>query len=249
MRRLTADMHIHTCLSPCATLDMTPVHIVQEALRKKLDIIAITDHNSAENTPAVIAAAKGTGLWVVPGMEITTSEEVHIIGLFPDLASAWSMQEVVYEHLMPGENDPDHFGLQVVANENDEVEAINTLLLIGATTMDLDETVDQIHLHRGLAVAAHLDREAFGILGQLGFIPPDLELDAVEVSRRLSLYQARARFEEYGRFPMVRSSDAHSLEDIGAGVTRFLLARKDIAELVLALKGEKGRRVRDEAEE
>ncbi|MFO7601935.1 MAG: PHP domain-containing protein [Candidatus Desulfacyla sp.] len=242
---LLADLHIHTCLSPCATLDMTPRKIVAQAQRKRLDIIAVTDHNSAENSGAVMAAARGTGLTVIPGMEITTSEEVHVVALFEDLGAALAMQALVYDRLQPGENDEDLFGMQVVANEFDEVEGMNTRLLIGAARMDLDQVVDRIHQLKGLAVAAHIDREAFSVLGQLGFIPKDLDLDALEISRRMTLKQARIAFSHLERFPFVTSSDAHDLEDMGTRPTAFRMAGPELSELRWALKGVGGRGIED----
>ncbi len=238
---LVADLHIHTCLSPCATLDMTPQKIVKEAKKKKLDIIAVTDHNSAENIAAVMAVAEGAGLVVIPGMEITTEEEVHIVGLFENVDAALAMQDAVYDRLQTGENDEDLFGMQVVANAMDEVEGMNTRLLIGAARMDLGRVVDAIHALNGLAIAAHIDREAFSVMGQLGFIPDGLDIDALEISRRMTLEQGRSMFGEVRGLPFLTSSDAHDLEEIGISPTAFRMARPELIELKRALKGTGGR--------
>ena len=243
LKIVPADMHIHTCLSPCATLDMTPEKIVREALKKALSIIAITDHNSAENSGAVIAAAQSEKLYVIPGIEMTTSEEIHIIALFENVERAVSFQELIYDNLQSGKNNEDFFGIQVVANEFDEVEGINTRLLIGATSLRLDEAVGEIHRREGLAFAAHIDRGSFSIISQLGFIPEDLDLDAVEISKRITLSEARKQFKEYDRFPFITSSDAHDLSEIGTTPTLFQLAGSNIAEIRLALSGKEGRRV------
>ncbi len=245
LRVLTADLHIHTCLSPCASLDMTPRKIVAKALELKLAMIAVTDHNSAENTAAVMTVADGTELCVIPGLEITTAEEAHVVALFGDREAAVSMQELVYEHLQPGENVVDLFGMQVVANENDEVEAMNPRLLIGATTLSVNQVVDGIHEREGLAIAAHIDREGYSLVAQLGFIPPDLELDAVEISRRLSLPAARERFPEYEARPFITASDAHDLDGLGLSPTSFRVASPGFDELRLALKGAEGREIVD----
>ena len=242
-RIIAADLHIHTCLSPCATLDMTPKKIVTEACAKGLEIIAVTDHNSAENTPGVIRAATETDLYVIPGIEVTTSEEVHVLGLFEEVDQAFAMQRIVYDNLQAGKNDEDLFGIQVVANEFDEVETINTRLLIGATSLNLSEVVDTIHRQKGLAVAAHIDRERFSVIGQLGFIPDDLDLDAVEISKRLPIDQARNRFKEYKRFAFITASDAHDLKEIGTGSIHIHAVRAHIAELRQALKETGGRRI------
>ena len=243
LRVVAGDLHIHTCLSPCGDLDMTPTKIVSQALKKNLAMIAITDHNSAENTPAVIKAARGTDLFIVPGMEVTTSEEAHIVALFDKLESALSMQELIYDSLLAGKNDEDVFGIQVVANEFDEVENINKRLLIGATELSVAKVVEAIHDREGLAIAAHIDRESFSVVGQLGFIPQDLDLDAIEISRHMTLRAARERFKEYERFPFMTSSDAHFPDDIGISPTMFQVARPDMAELRMALAGREGRKV------
>jgi len=247
LRVVAADLHIHTCLSPCGDLDMTPTKIVRQALEKNLAMIAITDHNSAENTPAIIAAAQGTDLFIIPGMEVTTSEEAHIVALFDKTESALSMQALIYDSLQAGENDEDVFGIQVVANEFDEVENINKRLLIGATELSVSRVVEAIHDREGLAIAAHIDRESFSVVGQLGFIPEDLALDAIEISRHMTLSDARARFKEYESFPFITSSDAHFPDDIGTSPTMFQVARPDMAELRLALAGREGRKVIEES--
>ncbi|MFB0516657.1 MAG: PHP domain-containing protein [Candidatus Neomarinimicrobiota bacterium] len=242
MRVIHADLHIHTCLSPCAELEMSPKRIVDEALSKGLDMIAICDHNSGENLAAVIEAAHPTSLVVLPGMEITSKEEVHIAGLFGNLGDAARIQALIYEHL-EGENDEAAFGLQVVVEADGTVAEFNNRLLIGATDLSLEHIVEAIHSHNGLAVAAHIDREGFGIIGQLGFIPADLSLDALEVSSRMSLKEAAATFEQYGHYPFLRSSDAHVLRDIGKGHTPLSVEEVSFAELKMALKSENGRGV------
>ena len=240
---MAVDLHIHTCLSPCGSLDMTPGNIIREACEKDLAIVAIADHNSAENTAAVIAAARETALCVIPGIEVTTQEEAHILGLFNRVEDALSMQELVYQNLQPGENDENTFGIQVMANELDEVEGINKRLLIGATALSIEEVVDGIHARQGLAVAAHIDRPSFSLISQLGLIPEGLNLDALEISRQITLQQAKAQFGEGLGFPFIAASDAHRLEEIGSCLTRFQMASPDMAELRLALAGRKGRKV------
>jgi predicted metal-dependent phosphoesterase TrpH len=243
LRIVAADLHIHTCLSPCGDLDMTPTRIVRQALEKNLEMIAVTDHNSAENTSAVIAAASDTGLFVVPGIEVTTSEEAHIVALFEKVESALSMQALIYDSLQTGENDENVFGIQVVANEFDEVENINKRLLIGATGLSVARVVKEIHNRQGLAIAAHIDRDSYSLISQLGFIPQGLDLDAIEISRHMSLRDARARLTDYDRFPFIKSSDAHFPDDIGACSTLFEVARPDMSELRMALTGSEGRKV------
>lgn len=240
-RNFRADLHIHSCLSPCADVDMSPLRIAAEARRKGLDIIAVCDHNSAENTRAAQVAAGKSGIMALAGIEICTAEEVHIIGLFDEWDQAVAVQEVVYDHLQPGGNDPEVFGMQVVANETDEVLGFNSRLLIGCVGLSLERVLALIHKNRGLAIACHIDREGFGILGQLGFIPPGLPLDAVEISCRTSRAEAKERFRDTAGLPWIQSSDAHHLEDIGCACTEFRLGGLSLDELRLALLGKDGR--------
>lgn len=238
-----ADLHIHTCLSPCADLLMTPLRIVEKAASSGLNIIAVCDHNSVENANVTRKLAMEKGITAVPGIEITSLEEVHLIGLFKDTDNALKMQEVVYEHLQQGENDEDAFGMQVVVNEDEEVLGFNKRLLIGSTSLSVNQVVNIIHSFEGIAIAPHIDREGFGIIGHLGFIPPDLELDALEISSSTSAVEAKKKFKDYSRIPWIRSSDSHELDDIGSVSTGFYMEHSTFDEMVLAFKGIGGRRI------
>ncbi|MBN1441768.1 MAG: histidinol phosphatase, partial [Planctomycetes bacterium] len=206
-------MHIHTCLSPCAEAEMAPAAIARMARVRGLDIIGICDHNSAENVAAAVRAGRKEEVFVVPGIEITSREEVHILGLFHTEADALDVQALVYESLA-GENDEIAFGTQLVVDEWDRMAGTSNRLLIGATELTLEDVVGAIHRHGGLAIASHIDRQGFGIIGQLGFVPPELELDALEVS-------PRSPFKEWESYRVITSSDAHVLEDIGRSRTSF----------------------------
>ncbi len=236
------DAHLHTCLSPCAELDMHPSALAAAAALAGLDAVAVCDHNSVENAGAVERAGRALGLAVIPGMEITSAEEVHVLGLMPDMEAALALQSRIYRAL-PGRNDERAFGMQVIANERAEVLGFNEHLLAGATTLEVDRVVDEIHGAGGLAVASHVDREGFGIIGQLGMIPAGLPLDALEISRRTALPEARARFAPQGEFPLVCSSDAHDPKDVGKGATWALVEQPTVAELDLAFRSLGGRRI------
>jgi PHP family Zn ribbon phosphoesterase len=184
-----------------------------------------------------IRLGEAAGVAVIPGMEVTTAEEVHVLALFADLADAGEMQGKVYQRLQAGENDPERFGYQVIVDENENVLGINRRLLLGATDMDVATTVDYIRRYGGLAVAAHVDRPAFSMTSQLGFIPRDL-FDAIE----LSPFGKVEDFADLG-YAIIRSSDAHQPGDIGKGYTVFELAAPKLAEIKMALAGEGGRRV------
>jgi PHP family Zn ribbon phosphoesterase len=219
---------------------MHPSAIVQEALAQSLDIIGISDHNASENVRHVMAAAVGKELVVIPGMEACTKEEVHILALFENLDALSSLQEIVYSRLK-GLNDEDAFGFQAIVNEAGEVEGFNEHLLIGATEISLSEMVDLVHSLDGLAIASHIDRPAFGILGQLGFMPPDLPFDALEISANMSIPQARQQYSELRSFPFITSSDAHFPADIGRTCTRMYLESPSFREIRLALQKQEGR--------
>ncbi len=238
-----ADLHIHTCLSPCADLSMTPRDIVEKAASLGINIIAVCDHNSAENVSVTRELGRKKGIYVVAGIEINSSEEVHLLGLFSELDDAFKMQSVIYDNLQPGENDEDAFGMQVVVNEVNEVLEFNKRLLIGATNISVNGVVDFIHEFNGIAVASHIDREGYGIIGRLGFIPKELELDALEVSSMTSPEEARIKFGAYRYLPWISSSDAHSIEDIGRRTTSLFMNHSTFDELRLAFRGEGGRKV------
>ena len=238
MREFRADLHIHTCLSPCAGLEMSPKQIVSEAKRKELHVIGICDHNSAENVPAVMQAGARVGLHVIGGMEVTSREEVHILALFGEDERLFSLQKAVYDHLY-GSNDESQYGDQVIVNEDEEVLGFSDKLLIGATDIDIDRLVGIIHELGGLAVAAHVDREGFGIIGHLGFIPPELPLDALELADP----SGRDAIPRHDQYCFITSSDAHSLNRVGARYSRFWMEDASIDEIRKCFLGMDGRRV------
>ena len=235
MRKVRVDLHLHTCLSPCADTEMQATVIVKQAKKVGLDMIGICDHNSAENVAAVMKAGVREGLPVIPGIEITSCEEVHILGLFNSEQDLMNLQEMVYDNLS-GENYEQFFGPQTVIDEWDRVLGTNHRLLIGATTLTVEQIVEAIHRRSGLAIASHVDRERFSLIGQLGFIPKGLGLDALEVSTRSSIKQ---RYD----YPVVTFSDAHFLEDIGKSSTCFMIEDTSALEIGRALRCELGRMV------
>lgn len=236
-----ADLHIHTCLSPCAELSMTPRGIVDRAASLGINMLAICDHNTAENVAVTVDLAKRKGISVIAAMEITSAEEVHVLGFFKNVETVLRMQSVVYEHLQPGENDEDAFGMQVIVNADDEVLGFNRRLLLGATSLSVNRIVATIHELRGIAVASHIDREGFGIIGQLGFISPDIGFDALEISYRTKYEKALELFDAYRTIPWISCSDAHGVMEIGRRTSRITMNHANFDELYLALQGCDGR--------
>ncbi len=242
MRTFTADLHIHTCLSPCAELDMTPLRILRRAREVGLDIVGIADHNSAENVAAAVRLSSDMGITVLPAMEISTSEEVHVLAIFESLEGVLDMQDVVYRSLPVGAVELDEY--QVMVNEQDEVLGFNSRLLIGATGLRLEEIAQRVSERDGLLVASHVDRGAFSLSSQLGFAPEGLRFDAFEV---IDPEAAENVLLFHPRVPRVRFSDAHRLDDIGARKTEFHMEEPTFAEMSMAFRGHGGRSVHQEA--
>ncbi len=175
------DFHIHSCLSPCAEDEMTPNNICNMALIKGLDIIAVTDHNSTRQLRSLSKAAEETGIKLLYGTELESSEEVHVLGIFPDLEAAEAFQPWIDER-MPGiPNRPDFFGNQLMMDEEDRETGREDRLLIVSLTASLQECVDAIHSHGGRAILAHVLDRANSVTQQLGFIPMDLPYDGLEI--------------------------------------------------------------------
>jgi len=219
---IKADMHIHTCLSPCAETSISPKRAVEKAFREGLILIFITDHNSMENAEAAIKAAeKYENLKVYPGMEITSREEVHTLALFENIQDAYAVQYDIYKYI-PNIISEKESHNQVIANENDEVEGYCNKSLFSAVNKNIDFIVNLIHQNNGLAVAAHIDRPSFSVISQLGFIPEDLEYDALEVSPNTDPEKAKIIYKEYSdKYNFVTGSDSHWLDNIGKAYTEF----------------------------
>ncbi len=243
MKTFRADLHVHTALSPCGGDEMTPPAIVAAALAAGLDMIAVCDHNAAGNVRAVGAAA-GARLAVIAGIEITTAEEVHVVGLFPTAGAAATAADEVGALLPPCDNDyTKFFGEQWLCDAEGRIRGSEARALALATSLTLDAAIELIQRYGGLAVAAHIDRPAFGVVTQLGFFPFEAGFAAIELSRRVAPgSEDEARFADYG-LPMLRSSDSHYLEDVGAIATALTLDAPTFAELALAVRRREGRTV------
>jgi len=221
---------------------MSPKKIIEKSLERRLNLIAICDHNTAENAAATVREGNRQGIAVLPGMEICSREEVHLVTLFNKIEDALQMQELIYAHL-PGKNQPEIFGHQIVADEHDQVLGENAHLLIGATQLSLHAIVKKAHRLDGICISSHVDRPSYSLVGQLGFIPEDLHLDAVEVSYRVPLDSALTEVPGIKDYPCVTASDAHFLSDIGKAYTEFILAAPTLEEIRMALAGSDGRRI------
>jgi hypothetical protein len=243
LRAWAADLHVHTFLSPCASRDMSPGAVVRRCREVGLDIVAITDHNAAGNVARAMAEAATAGLVVVPGMEVCTREELHVLTLLPDLSRAAQWDAVVRRALTPGENVPEIFGEQWVQDACTGVISNETALLAAPTRLSLEDVVRKVTALGGACIPSHVDRAAFSILGQLGFVPEGLDLAGLEISRVVGRKEALLRMPHIAGYGLVSSSDAHSLDEIGLGCSLLWIEAPTAAEIVLALRGALGRRV------
>ena len=247
MTPVRADLHIHTALSPCGGDEMTPPAIVEAALAAGLDMIAVCDHNAAGNVRAVAEAAERAAatrrLTVLAGMEITTAEEVHVVGLFPTVAAAVNAADEVGGALpAAGDGYTRFFGEQWLLDAEGRIRAEEPRALALATNLVLESVVELVKRYGGIAVAAHIDRPTFGVVTQLGFFPYDAGFNAIELSRHAGADAAGLTFAEH-RLPVLRSSDAHYLEDVGCVATELELDEPSFDELALAVSGRAGRSV------
>lgn len=242
MRTYRADLHIHTLLSPCGDLEMSPAAIVQRAVEMNLDVIAVTDHNSTLHCALVAELGREAGLVVIPGVEITTKEEAHCLAFFETLEAAAIFQEFIESRLPYILNDPARFGDQVVVDREERIIDQPPLLLTSALQAGIEEIEEVVHHLNGLFVPAHIDRPRFSLISQLGFIPPGLKADAFELHRTTAVEPFRQLHRLSPGTTLLKNSDAHFLKDIGRSGTLFTLNELTFAEIALALKGEGGRK-------
>ncbi|MDH7569658.1 MAG: PHP domain-containing protein [Armatimonadota bacterium] len=235
-----ADLHIHSVLSPCGDLSMSPRVILERACAAGLQLIALTDHNMAENGAALRALAAESGLALLFGMELETSEELHLLCLFDTYEAAMAWQEVVYRLLPNIPNDPDRFGDQVVVDSEENIVRFEKRLLANAADLPLAEACEGVTACGGLAIPAHVDRPVHSLISQLGFPPPGLQLPAVELSRFASPRLAD-QHPWLRNLPKVGFSDAHFPHEVGAQHTLLHVFEPTVAEIRLALRGEGGR--------
>ncbi|HAP31671.1 MAG TPA: histidinol-phosphatase [Firmicutes bacterium] len=250
LNRYRADLHIHTVLSPCADLDMGPVNIIRAAHRLGTGIIAIADHHAAANVPAVMEYAGAGPPLIIPGIEVQTREDVHLLCLFSGLRAADDFAALIREKLPPVRNRPELFGEQVVVNGAEEILYFEEILLAGSVDMTVEGVAREVIARDGLLIPSHVDRPAYSLLANLGFLPPGLAVDALEIARPELMGKLWAEHPGLKGMPFITSSDAHFLSQMDTEyVTVFDLAEPSFWEIKLALGGKAGRRVAIEARE
>ena len=216
MDKVAIDLHIHSVLSPCGEEEMTPNNIVNMALLKEIDYIAVTDHNTAKNLPAVLAVAKeiGEGICILPGIEVTTKEEADILAYFPTLEGALELDEMLCQHLPEVMNRKEMFGPQYIMDENDDIIGAVDKLLISATDIGVDQLWETVTSIGGVIVPAHIDRKSYSIIASLGFIPPELAIKTCEISKGETVENVLKKYRFFRTYQFIHGSDAHQLEDI-----------------------------------
>lgn len=236
----SADLHIHTVLSPCGDLDMSPVNIVKRAKELQLDIIGITDHNTTRHCPVISRLAAIEGIFVLCGAEVTTIEEAHCLCFLPDWEKLEVFQGYLDKYLLNFPNDTDKFGYQVQVDEKEKIVYEEPKLLIQSIDQTIDQVESFVHLLGGLFIPAHVNRHAFSLISQLGFIPEDLRFDAIEIYRitgenfrRIYGFQKETTF--------LQNSDAHQLGRMGAERNLFHLEEPGFEEIKMALHKQNGR--------
>lgn len=234
MKAFKADLHIHTCLSPCGDLEMSPCNIINTACERGLDIIAITDHNSTRNVKTCQEISENRDLFVIGGCEVTTLEEVHCLAYFPDINSLDDFQDYLDVHLPDIENNPKKFGYQVAVDKFDTIIYEESRLLVAALDQDIETVANKVISLGGIFIPAHIDKSKNSVISQLGFLPSNLSLDALELSPNTCLSTYKSIFPGLASHIFIQSSDAHYLPDIAKVHTIFYLEEANWTNFKLA---------------
>lgn len=243
MQNYKADLHIHTVLSPCGDLDMSPARIISEAKAKNINILGITDHNTTRQSKVIKKMAEKENIFVMCGAEVTTKEEAHCLAFFETEDKLDKFQLYLDDHLPDIQNNVKLFGYQVAVDENDEIVFEEERLLISALDQNVNEIEQKVHQLDGIFIPAHVDKPKFSLMSQLGFIPPDLKYDALELSKHTALEVFLLQNKYLGTPSLIRNSDAHFPDLIGDSSTIFMLEEPTFAEIKMALLNQEGRKI------
>jgi 3',5'-nucleoside bisphosphate phosphatase len=243
MKTFRADLHIHSVLSPCGDLEMSPANIVSEAQAMGLDIIGITDHNSTRHCSLISKLAANKGIFVLQGAEITTREEVHCLAFFENSDTLNKLQIFLDTYLPDIKNDPQYFGDQVQVDENEDIIYTENKLLTNAISKSFEEIEAFVHENNGLFIPAHIDRMKNSIYSQLGFLPEKMKADALEISKRTTSEYFEKTHSEISNYTVITNSDSHLPGQIGTVYNNFILEEPSFEEIKMALKKINGRKV------
>jgi PHP family Zn ribbon phosphoesterase len=243
MKIFRADLHIHTVLSPCGDLEMSPQHIIDAALKKKIDIIGITDHNTTRHCELMRKLGSENSIFVLSGAEVTTKEEVHCLTFFDKTESLKEFQKYLDLHLPFVKNDPNNFGYQVIVDEQENIlEEVESLLIV-ALDQSIEQVREKVNELGGIFIPAHVNKPSNGILSQLGLLPDNLKPDAIEIWGKLNKESFLKNYPEFSPYALIVSSDAHHPEHIGDRITQMQMNHISFEEIAMALRGKEGREV------
>ena len=241
---LAIDLHIHSLLSPCADREMTPPNIITRAKDVGLEAIVIADHNSAENQQAFLELGKRMGIKILPGIEVQSREDVHLLCIFDSLEQVLRWQHLIYENLPSLENNKEIFGFQEVVDSQGRKIGENNRLLLAATSFSIDAINEQVTALGGLVLPAHIDRPSFSLWNQMGFLKDEFNFIGVELTPHLKRKKEQLEFIRERNLGVVISTDAHQLSQIKGPYTRAYLEDFTVQELTIALKREQGRSIK-----
>jgi 3',5'-nucleoside bisphosphate phosphatase len=243
MKKFRADLHVHSVLSPCSDLDMSPARIVSEARKKNIDILGITDHNSTLHCRLMMELGEEEGIFILPGVEINTKEEIHCLAFFENADITDEFQEFLNKNLPFVLNKKDSFGEQLVVDRNDTIIQEIDCLLVTALEADIYAVVKKVKSLGGIFIPAHIDRPYNSIISQLGFVPPDLQIDALEVSARNPVRAFKKLHPEFEHTTIITSSDAHFPDYLGRATTNFSIEEPSFKEIIMALHNQLHRKI------
>lgn len=236
MTSFAYDFHIHSCLSPCGDDDMTPNNLVNMAALSGCEIIALTDHNTCRNAPAALKAGEAAGLLVVPGMELCTSEEAHVVCLFDTLEGAMEFDSYIYKNMPHIPNKAEIFGEQCIRNEEDELLGVEENLLLVSSFVGVNDVLPLAERFGGTAFPAHVNRDSYSVIASLGAIPPEAGFSSAEITRDCDLDKLKLAHPELEGMLLLRDSDSHYLETLTGEPGRIALAEKSARAVVEAVR-------------
>ena len=235
MQQIYYDLHLHSCLSPCGDDESTPGNIVGMAVVKGLHVIALTDHNTCKNCPAFLKIAKDFGITAIPGMELTTAEEVHVVCLFPTLEDAMAFDAYVEPRILPIPNKPDKWVNQIIINEEDEPCGTFDTLLISATDISFDAVYDLLEKYHGVMIPAHIEKSTFSLIANLGFVPPDSKFKCFELKNMGRLHEVVNANPILKNCNVITDSDAHQIDLINEPINTILVEENSVQGVLDAL--------------
>ena len=238
-----SDLHIHSVLSPCGSLEMSPKTVFENAQKRGLNLLAITDHNSMKNSITYHKVAKKYNIAYLFGVEIQTIEEVHLIALFDKQKNAMDFDKMLYNSLLPVKNNPEYFGDQVIIDEKENILGFEERALINSSQWDYDTAIDNVFKSGGFCFPAHVDAQTNSVIAQLGFVPDNDKIIALGISRNCKVDKLINKYPYIKKYALIRNSDAHYPNEIGLGYTKFYIKEPTISEIIMALKNKNNRKI------